>query len=154
MNNRLARYFTLLLLVVTAACSDDDPDCLDVTPEAFRFRLVDQAGNNRLTADERPDNIRIFYLRNTTEVSLQLEFEGSGGETYGISSVLPYISIYQNADTYFLERGNNIDTILVRASERSPGNQCAGFSYDEVAFNGVAVTLDDTVDPAVYVLVE
>ncbi len=144
----------LLLLFAFAACSDDDVNCDEVQPEPFRFRLVDQSGDNRLAANERPGNIRIFYLRGTTEVSLELEFEGSNQGTYGVSAVLPYSSVFENVETYYLERDSDIDTLFVQASQRSPGNRCAGFSYDAVTFNRIAATLDDTVDPPVYVLVE
>ena len=154
MNNRLVKYVTPLLLTLFAACSDDDVNCDEVQPEPFRFRVVDQAGNNKLASGERPSNIRIYFLQYGAEVSLELGFEGSDQETYGSSPVLPYSSIFENTETYFLERDSRVDTLLVRASQRSPGDRCAGFSYDEVSFNGAAATLDDTVEPPVYLLVE
>ena len=155
MNNRPKRYFTLLLLIVTVACSDDDVNCDEVQPEPFRFRLVDQAGNNQLTPGERPNDIKILFFRNNgVEVTTGVEYEGSAQETYGSSPVVSYSSVFENVEIYYLERDSNVDTLLVRASQRDPGNRCAGFSFDEVVFNGVTATLDNTVEPPVYVLVE
>lgn len=155
MNNRLIRYFIFLLLVIATACSDDDVNCDEVQPEPFRFRLVDQAGNNQFTSDERPNDIKISFFRNNgVEVGTEVDYEGSGQETYGSSPVVSYSSVFENVEIYYLKRDSNVDTLLVRTSFRSPGNQCAGFSFDEVAFNGVTITLDETVDPPVYVLVE
>ena len=64
------------------------------------------------------------------------------------------VAFFEDVETYYLEQDSNIDTLFVKASQRDTGNRCAGFSFDEVAFNGVAATLDDTVEPPVYVLVE
>jgi hypothetical protein len=145
----------LFLLFAFAACSDDDVNCDEVQPEPFRFRLLDQAGNIQLTPGERPNDIKILFFRNNgVEVTTGVEYEGSAQETYGSSPVVSYSSVFENVEIYYLERDSNVDTLLVRTSFRSPGNQCAGFSFDEVAFNGVAATLDDTVEPPVYVLVE
>ena len=147
------KYIFFFLLIVLAACSDDEPEC-DVQPEAFRFKLIDQAGNNQFTADERPSKIRIFFFEDGREVSIEVFYEGNNQDVYGSSPVVPYSSIYGNIETFYLERDTNVDTLLVRASERSPGNKCAGYSYDTVTFNGIPATLDNTVEPPVYVLVE
>ena len=144
----------LLLLFAFAACNDDDVNCDEVQPEPFRFRLVDQAGNNQFTPDERPNDIKIFFFEDGVEVTTEVYYEGSAQETYGSSPVLPYSSIFGRTEIYYLERDSNVDTLLVRASQREPGNRCAGFSFDEVVFNGMAAALDDTVEPPVYVLVE
>ena len=148
------KYSIVFLLVVFMACSDNEPVPCEVVPEPFSFKVVDQSGNNRLTANDRPANTRIFYLRNNTEISLELEFRGSDEETYGVSGVLPLLSAGSNVDTYYLERGSATDTLLVRVSEQVPGNNCEGYSYDAVTFNGAPAEYDTTAEPPVYVLLE
>lgn len=144
------RYLPVLLLAIFAACDDDEsPPCTN-QPEPFRFRVVDQSGGNLLVS--RPNNTRMFYIENATDVSLELEFEGNDEETYGVSNVLPILSVFNDVDTYYLERGNNVDTLVVRVSELQPGNSCGGYSYDAVSFNSAQATYDDTTEPPVYIL--
>ncbi len=144
----------MFLLLVFAGCSEEkEPEC-DVQPEPFRFKITDQSGSNRLTDANRPDNTRIYYIKYDTDATLELEFKGSGEETYGISPVLPYISVFEKVVTYYLERGNVIDTLSVSVSERKPGDQCAGYVYNSVSLNGVQAVYDDKAAPPVYVLKE
>lgn len=149
------KYILFSLLIMLASCSDDEVNCDEVQPEPFRFKLVDQAGNNQFTPDLRPNDIKIYYYRNNgVEVTTDVAYEGSAEGTYGSSPVVSYSSVFENVEIYYLERDSNVDTLLVRTSLRSPGNQCDGFSFDEVAFNGNAITLDNSVEPPVYVIVE
>ena len=85
---------------------------------------------------------------------LLFAFAACSDDEVNCDEVQPDSSVFENVEVYYLERDSNVDTLLVRTSFRSPGNQCAGFSFDEVAFNGVTAALDDTVEPPVYVLVE
>ena len=140
----------LFLLFAFAACSDDDVNC-EIEPEPFRFTVVDQLGNKQFTSDNQPDNTRIFYVRDgSTEVSLELSFRGNTGDRYGESGVLPLLSGGADVETYYLERNGTLDTLFVQVS----GDNCVGYVYDVVTLNGVAATLDDTVEPPVYVLVK
>ncbi len=141
----------LFLLLAFAACEDDGPAPCEMVPEPFRFTVVDQSGNKQFTSDNRPDNTRIFYIRDgNTEVSLELNFRGNTGDRYGESGVLPLLSGGANVETYYLERNSTLDTLFVQVS----GDNCVGYVYDVVTFNGVTATLDDTAEPPVYVLVE
>lgn len=145
------KYLILALLVLTAACNDDEPAPCEIVPEPFRFTIVDPSGNKQLTSDNQPANTRIFYLRDgDTEVSLELNFRGNTGARYGESGVLSLLSAGANIETYYLERDGSLDTLFVQVS----GDNCTGYAYDAVTFNGIAATLDDTVEPPVYVLVE
>lgn len=141
----------LLILFAFAACNDDEPALCEALPEPFRFTIVDASGNKQLTADNQPDNTRIFYLRDgDTEVSLELSFRGTTGARYGESGVLSLLSAGADIETYYLERDSSLDTLFVQVS----GDNCAGYAYDAVTFNGTPATFDDTVEPPVYVLVD
>ena len=145
------KYLTLTLLVLMAACSEDEPASCEIEPEPFRFTIIDQSGNRQLTADNQPANTSIFYLRGgDTEEFLELYFRGNTGARYGESPVLPVLSAGAGIETYYLKRNNSLDTLFVQVS----GDNCVGYAYDTVVFNGVAAALDNTVDPPVYVLVE
>ena len=143
----------LLALWTMAACEDEEPEPCTVEPEPFRFIIVDQTGANQLSDDLRPDNTRIFFLENGDDISLELYYEGSGEATYGVSPVLPLISV-AGPDFYLLERGSTLDTLSVRVTREPPGSNCGEYVYSTVTFNGVAAEYDTTTDPPVYVLVE
>ena len=145
----------LLLLFAFAACDEEESEPCYALPEPFAFKLVSNTGSNNLIGVSPPKDIRIFYDRNGTEVSLDLEILGGGEQTYAVSGALPDVSAYRSEDNiFFLERGSSIDTLVVKVTILVPGESCQGFSYEEVSFNGRAAILDRTSDPPVYVLIE
>ncbi len=144
----------LLILFAFSACKEDEPEPCDVQPEPFRFMIVDQSGDNQLSGEVRPDNTRIFYLERGGEVTLELDFEGIDENTYGVSLVLSLLSSGGGIETFFVERGNGIDTLLVRIPRQEPGNNCSEFVFNTVTFNGVPATVDTIAEVPVFVLVE
>ena len=146
----------LFILFAFAACQEDEPEACEeiVVPEPFRFTIVDETGTNQLSDDVRPDNTRIFYLERGGEVTLELNFEGNGEDTYGVSPVLSLLSEGGVVDMYLVGRGNAVDTLLVQIVRQDPGNNCSEFVFNTVTFNGVPATVDTIAEVPVFVLVE
>ena len=143
-----------LILFAFAACNEEEPEPCNVQPEPFRFVIVDPSGSNRLSDGVRPDNTRIFYLRGGEEVTLELDFEGNREDTYGVSPVLSLLSEGGVADTYLVERGDIIDTLLVQIARQEPGNNCSEFVFSTVTFNEVPAMVDTIAEVPVFVLAE
>lgn len=146
---------SLLIFFALAACNEEEPEPCYALPEPFAFKLVSNTGSNNLIGVSAPEEIGVFYNREGTEVFFDLEIKGSGEQTYAVSGALPAESAYRyESDIFYLKRGNLIDTLVVRVTERVPGESCEGFSYDAVTFNGQEAELDTTGEPAVYILRE
>ena len=144
----------LTILFTFAACEEDESETCTVKPDPFRFVIVDQAGNNQLSSDSIPATTRIFFLENGANITLELFFEGSGASTYGVSPVLPLSSLGSTPTSYFLQRGEETDTLSVRVSREPPGSDCGEYVYGTVTFNGVPATVDTIAEVPVFVLVE
>ena len=145
---------SLSILFVIAACGDDEPEPCTVESEPFRFVVVDPSGDNQLNSDNTLMNTRIFYLDGSSEISLELDLNDGSEGIYGVSPVLPLLSVNGTIDAYFLERGEAVDTLSVQVSQEPPGNDCGEYIYGLVTFNGATVAYDTTAEPPVYVLVE
>lgn len=144
----------LLVLFALAACNEEEPEPCNVQPEPFRFAIVDPSGGNQLSGDVRPDNTRIFYLEGGREITLELDFEGINENTYGVSLILSLLSSGGGVETFFVERGDVVDTLFVRMARQEPGNDCSEFVFNTVTFNEVPATVDTIAEVPVFVLVE
>lgn len=155
-NERLMKYLTIFLLPLLLTACEEGPEACEeiIVPEPFRFIIVDEVGTNQLVGAVQLSDTRIFYLEGGGKVILELDFEGNGENTYGVSPVLSLLSEGRVTDTYLVERGDNLDTLLVQITRQEPGNDCSEFVFNTVTFNGVPATVDTIAEVPVFVLLE
>lgn len=146
----------LLILFAFAACKDDEPEGCEeiVVPEPFRFTIIDEADANQLNSNVRPGNTRIYYLDGGEEITLGLDFEGTGANTYGVSLILSLRSARGGVETFLVERGDAVDTLSVQIIRQEPGNNCSEFIFNTITFNEVPAMIDTLDDVPVFVLIE
>ena len=150
----MTRILMSILLAIATACSDDDIGECEAQPEPFRFKVVDQEGNNMLTGENEPSSMRIFYFEDSREQTIEAEIRGNGAQTYARSVMLPWISSDNDIDTFYLDRDGDVDTISVSVSEQRFGGECNAYFYSDVDFNGIQAEYDSMVKPPVYILVQ
>ncbi len=152
--NVMTRIPFLLVLALFVACSDDEePVACEVQFEPFRFRTIDQSGNNSLASNNAPDDIRLFYVDEGAEKSIEVTIIESDELTYASSTDLSLISINIGIDNFFLDRDGSVDTLLVNVSDAST-SECNAYVFDAIEFNGAAAPLDSAATPPVYILSE